>query len=184
MPLAGWPMLQHVIDRMAPQADPLLLAVEQYDPALDSFGLRQVPDPLPGNRGPLGGVLSALRRSARSTPWLLLVPCDAPFLPPDLGAALQSRAGRTGSMLVTAAWRGEWQPTFSLWHRALIESLDEAVTSRQLGGLKQFMREVGAEVLDWPPSPASSGPDPFYNVNDPGSLQRAEGWLSQGTKPC
>jgi molybdopterin-guanine dinucleotide biosynthesis protein A len=181
IPLAGRPMLQHVIDRLAPQANPLLLAVDRNDPALNPFGLEQVSDPLPGHQGPLGGVLSALRHAAR---WLLLAPCDAPFLPLNLGAELASRAASSGALLVTAAWQGHWQPTFSLWHRDLAQRLEEAVLSRHIGGLRQFMHEQQAEVLDWPVASPANGPEPFYNVNDRAALQRAEAWLGQEENAC
>ena len=70
--LAGRPLLQHVIDRLAPQVAVLVLSVERGDPALAEFGLRQVPDPALGSNGPLGGLLSVLEAMPAGCDWLLL----------------------------------------------------------------------------------------------------------------
>ena len=143
------------------------------------FELPQLADPLPGHRGPLGGLLSALRHYSGHYPWVLLVPCDAPFLPAMLAAKLLERAleaGLPGAMVVD---RGEWQPTFSVWHRSLLPDLERAVGAEELGGFKQLMRTVRLADCNWQTDGEPDAPSPFYNVNDRAALQQAESWLRQ-----
>jgi molybdopterin-guanine dinucleotide biosynthesis protein A len=78
---------------------------------LAEFGLPQLPDPHPGHRGPLGGVLSGLRYFAPRRGWLLVVPCDAPFLPPDLAKRVSTcaqRAAAAANDAAALALAGRW----------------------------------------------------------------------------
>lgn len=169
VPLAGKPLLAHVIARLRPQAGTLSLSVEMHDPALDAFGLRQLPDPAAGSKGPLGGLLSALEAVAAESDWLLLAPCDAPFLPSDLGARLSRGALDAGSAGAVAGYGGELQPTCSLWHRELLPELRRAVLEDGLGGFKQFLSRHPLPAVAWPDAEVP----PFFNVNTPGDLARA-----------
>ena len=78
----GQPLVDHVIDRIAPQVDELLISANRN---LDDYarrGYRVITDSLPGFQGPLAGVLAGLQASAHE--WMLVVPCDMPHLPEDL----------------------------------------------------------------------------------------------------
>lgn len=173
--LVGQPLLQHVLDRLAPQVSRLALCVERPVAKMAMFGVEQLPDPGPGHLGPLGGVLSAMRRFAGSTPWILVVPCDAPFLPPDLGQRLLARARECGAPCVVVHWRGQRQPTFALWNRSLLGRLERAVAEEGQAGLWAFQDRCRAEQLEWVDDPAK--PPPFFNINDPDALDRARRWL-------
>lgn len=179
VPLAGKPLLQHVIERVAPQVQRLVLSVERYSPELAGFNLEQVADPRPGHAGPLGGLLSALELIAGQTEWLLLVPCDAPFLPPDLGRRLQQTAMDSGRAGCVIRYGGEVQPTFSVWNRSLLPSLQQAVFEHGLAGFKQYLYSAPQALMDWDLSESKSlDPPPFFNINDPAALKEAEHWLS------
>jgi molybdopterin-guanine dinucleotide biosynthesis protein A len=168
-----------VIDRVAPQVQTLVLSVERYSPELAGFGLEQVADPRPGHAGPLGGLLSSLVFTARQNDWLLLVPCDAPFLPLDLGQRLQQTALDSGRAACVICYDGEVQPTFSVWHRSLLPSLEQAVSDCGLAGFKQYLDSAPQATMVWDiPEPKFLQPSPFFNINDPVALEEAERWLS------
>jgi len=168
LPLAGKPMLSHVIDRVRPQVTELSLSVECRSGLFDSFGLQQLPDLKPGG-GPLEGLLAALQWMDPAFDWLLLVPCDAPFVPRDLLEQLYESATQSGLAGALARYEGEIQPTFSLWRRSVLPNLEQAVTSRGLSGFKQFLCEVRLAERDWSPST----PSPFFNINDREALCKA-----------
>jgi molybdopterin-guanine dinucleotide biosynthesis protein A len=182
--LAGRPLLQHVIDRLAPQVAALALSVERESPLLAGFGLPQLPDPLPGHCGPLGGLLAGLRHFADLRHWVLLVPCDAPFLPPDLAARLQACAARADAPAAVVVHGGEWQPTFSLWHRGVLPELERAVVRDGQAGFKPFLRALRAAECVWSDEAGPGGPPPFFNVNDPAALRQAARWIGQETPAC
>ena len=169
-PLGGVPMLQHVIDRMQGQVDVLFLSVERPLPVFEPFGLEQVPDPLPGSRGPLGGLASVLRRASEGgSEWLLLAPCDAPFLPHDLASRLHGVAASECLPVAVARDDSGLQPAFSLWHRDVLANIDRAVRSG-MAGFRQFLEGNPHAAVDWP----EVDPAPFFNINDHAALERAK----------
>jgi len=177
--LDGMPLLAHVIERVAPQVQELVLSVESDSPELADFGLEQVADPRPGHGGPLGGLLSSLQFTAVRHEWLLLVPCDAPFLPPDLGERLYQQAVSSGRAGCVIRYGGEVQPTFSLWNRSLLPDLEAAVLERGMSGFKQYLASAPQALLDWErPEAPFAQPSPFFNINDPAGLAEAERWSS------
>lgn len=167
--LAGKPMLQHVIDRIDPQVNRLMLSVEREADEYAAFGLAQVADPLPGSRGPLGGLLAALRTLQAEEDWLLLVPCDAPFLPRDLLARLLLRAREEKLPGAVISVTGEVQPTFSLWHRDLLPRLEWAVLEQKMAGFKQFLAHEALAPAEVEPKRAWR----FLNINDLAALEQA-----------
>jgi molybdopterin-guanine dinucleotide biosynthesis protein A len=179
MPLGGRPLLRHVVERMLPQVSELGLSVERRTAAYEPFGLVQFPDPAPGHRGPLGGLLAALRCFAARHEWVVLAPCDAPFLPADLAAALRHSAVAAGASCAVVRYRGELQPTFSIWHRRLLPRLERAVVRDGLAGFKQWLPDLEAAECDWPEPAESAAPPPFMNVNDYGGLDAAAAWIRQ-----
>jgi len=169
LPLAGKPLLQHVIDRVQPQVGELYLSVERASEPLAVFGLRQVEDPRT-DAGPLAGLMRGLQNMSVNYDWLMLAPCDAPFVPRDQGRRLLECALDSGLPGAFARYGAEPQPTFSIWHRGLLPRMERAVTREHMAGLKQFLRLENLAVLDWPAAKVS----PFFNINDPETLSEAE----------
>lgn len=86
----GRPLVEWVIDAVAPQVDELVVSANRNLEAYGAYGRRVLPDTLPGYAGPLAGVLAAL--DAVMADWLLVVPCDTPHLPADLAVRLMVAA--------------------------------------------------------------------------------------------
>ncbi|MEZ5651905.1 MAG: molybdenum cofactor guanylyltransferase MobA [Burkholderiaceae bacterium] len=129
--LGGRAMIDHVIERISPQVSTLLINANQ-DPA--RFAPRPwpvVPDRLPGHAGPLAGLHAGLALAA--TDWVLMVPCDSPFLPLDLARQLADAAGRQAVPIAVAAAGGREQPVFALVARKLCPDLQDYL---QAGGRK------------------------------------------------
>lgn len=167
--LAGQPLLRHVMARLDPQCEQLMLSVETTDPCWEPFGLQQVADLLAGGQGPLGGLLAAMQALPGTPGWLLLAPCDAPFLPLNLAEQLARCASEKQAAAALVNYQGEWQPTFSLWHTRLLPELRAAVMEQGRHGLKEFLRTRDCAVLDWP----ATTPNPFFNINEPADLALA-----------
>lgn len=176
--LAGKPLVQHVIDRLAPQVRQVMISVETAIPGLESFGLEQVPDPEPGSNGPLGGLAAVLSQlDGSGCQWLLMVPCDAPFLPLDLGRNLLRKAESEQTKVAVVRYGSELQPTFSLWNVGLCGDLNRAVSKDRMAGFKQYLRGTTFSVLDWPSSPLN----PFFNINDASALEYARKMMCKQT---
>jgi molybdopterin-guanine dinucleotide biosynthesis protein A len=168
----GMPLLMHVIERMQPQCSRLLLSVEAPDTQWQTFGLAQVADPGLGSNGPLGGLLACMEAMQGDADWLLLAPCDAPFLPPDLGARLLEAANERDAVGAVVSWQGELQPTFSLWHLGLLPQVRVASAEQGMRGLKEFLQTCDPAVVEWP----EQQPPPFFNINTRDGLAAAEAY--------
>jgi len=168
LPLGDKPLLRHVIDRVNPQVGRLFLSVERPSEAFEAFGLPQVEDPEPDG-GPLGGLLSTMQQMSWNHDWLLLVPCDAPFIPSDLAAKLLACALDSARPGAVVCYESEIQPTFSIWSRSILPQLEPAVLEDGMAGIKQFLNVVELAELGWP----GSEPSPFFNINDQDTLLKA-----------
>lgn len=94
--LDGLPMLSHVIARLAPQVETMLLNANGDPARFQDFGLPVAPDPVEGFAGPLAGVLAGLtwaRANAPQAEGIVTVAGDTPFFPRDLVAKLLEACG-------------------------------------------------------------------------------------------
>lgn len=84
--LNGQALVTHVIQRIAPQVDEILISANRNLPDYRALGYAVLSDASPDFQGPLAGLLSGLR--AARYEWVLSVPCDTPQLPENLVAEL------------------------------------------------------------------------------------------------
>jgi len=159
LPLAGRPLASHVIARLAPQVDALLISANRNLDAYRAFGHPVLTDASAEFLGPLAGLRAGL--AACATPWLVCCPCDCPALPADLVARLRAAVG--DAPLAVATVEGRMQPTFQLCRRELLPALDAflAAGHRRVGG---WCREMGAVEVAFPDINA------FRNMNNPADL--------------
>lgn len=131
----GKPMVMHVIERLAPQVDILVINANQNADRYLAFGHTVVPDRIEGYAGPLAGLHAGLCESR--TPLLVTVPCDSPFLPLDLVARLRNALDEERAQLAVAKTGDRSQPVFSLVRRDV------------LGDLAQFLAAGGRKIDAW-----------------------------------
>ncbi|MCL4186018.1 MAG: molybdenum cofactor guanylyltransferase MobA [Rhodobacteraceae bacterium] len=177
--LAGRPLVAHALARLAPQVGILALSANGEPARLASLGLQVLADADDSRPGPLAGVLAGLDwAAARGHAALICVPCDAPFLPADLAARLAAAAAPSGAAVAAspdAGGRLRRHPTVALWPVACRAALRQAVA----GGLRKpglWAEILGAGVAAWDARPV----DPFFNVNTPDDLARAEALVATG----
>ncbi len=160
-PLAGW-----VAARLRDHVVEVLLNANRNLGSYAALGHTVVADHLPGNLGPLAGLLAAARTARQE--WLLTVPCDAPFLPLDLALHLHAQALANEVPMVRAADETGIHYAVMLMHRSLLADLD------------LFVREGGRQVRAWqerhPVETVTFSGDPyaFLNINTPDDLRTAE----------
>jgi molybdopterin-guanine dinucleotide biosynthesis protein A len=121
--LNGQPMVAQVVARFAPQVDELLINANQNAARYEAFGYRVVADAITGFAGPLAGLHAAL--STATTPLVATVPCDSPFLPPDLVARLHAALAASGAQFAVARTFAQAHPVFCLCRRDLLPHLTD-----------------------------------------------------------
>jgi molybdenum cofactor guanylyltransferase len=176
--LAGRSMVARVVDRLRPQADTLIINANGDPSRFSGFGLPIVPDSIPGFAGPLAGILAGMRWAqdhASEARFLVSVPSDTPFFPPNLVTALSEGCGRDEDTIAMAASPDGTHPVFALWPIALADDLERYMAA---GGTKIITfadRHLRLNVpfenllLD-----GIGEVDPFFNVNTPEEAVEAE----------
>jgi molybdopterin-guanine dinucleotide biosynthesis protein A len=176
--LGGQSLLGHVVARLEPQVAGLALNANGDDGRFADLGLPVLSDSIDGFVGPLAGVLAGLDWAAsQGAVAIVTAAADTPFFPCDLVPRLMMEADGMDAPLVLAATpdteRGRNRhPTFGLWPVALRDDLRAALN----GGLRKVVlwsdQHGGRESLF-----GNEPFDPFFNVNTPEDLARAEGLL-------
>lgn len=155
----GRPLVAHVIKRLAPQVDALLISANRNLDSYRAHGIPVVTDAAEERLGPLAGIQAGLR--ACETPWLVVCPCDCPHLPLDLAARLLAGIGQ--SRLAIAVTSDRTQPTFMLCHRELLPALDAWLAAGERKVMAWCRNQAAVEV-NFPDAAA------FRNMNTPGEL--------------
>ena len=119
--LRGRPMVAWVIERFAPQVGEILINANQNPAAYGAFGHRVIPDEISGFAGPLAGLHRGLTEAAHEL--VATVPCDSPFLPPDLIARLRAALERDAAELTVARTGDQPHPVFCLCRKSVLPSL-------------------------------------------------------------
>lgn len=174
--LGGMTLLAHALMAAADWSDKVAVSVR----IAGQLGALPVPEIVDDGaiEGPLGGLAAALRYArlcARDT--VLTIPCDAPFLPPDLALRLQSGLDE-GLSAAVASSRGALHPVCALWRTAALEALPDYIRTGQTS-LRRFADSLGFAEVEWSCDPF----DPFMNINTPTDLSAAAAVLRQGRAP-
>lgn len=119
--LDGRPMVAHVLARLAPQVGSLLINANQNPDRYAQFGYPVVADALGGFAGPLAGLHAGM--TAATTPFVVTVPCDSPFLPTDLVARLATGFADNMAQLAVAKTVDQPHPVFALVRRDVLPHL-------------------------------------------------------------
>lgn len=170
--LAGRTLLDFALDRARQSGAPIAIGARFTGQLAMPNDVVCVPDDAAID-GPLASLSAGLTWAAAvRAQHLLTLPCDAPFLPDDLGQKLQRRAD--GKRPVLPMSRGQVHPACGLWPVCMGAQLPAylATGRRSLLG---FADHVGYQTEDW----GSPERDPFFNVNTPEDLRTAGQWLVQ-----
>ena len=127
----GKPMVAHVIERLAPQVETLIINANRNLDQYGAFGYPVVSDEVSGYAGPLAGLHAGLR--ACTTPLIVTAPCDSPFLPTDLVLRLHAAMEENIAELAVAKTGDQSHPVFTLCTVSLLPSLTAFLES---GGRK------------------------------------------------
>ena len=117
--LAGRTMIEHVIERLGPQVDEIIINANQNLDKYAKLGYPVAPDVTGGFAGPLAGLQAGLQ--AANHPLVVTAPCDSPFLPHDLVSRLAGAIG--GKRLAVAKTGGQPHPVFALVRRDVLDHL-------------------------------------------------------------
>jgi molybdopterin-guanine dinucleotide biosynthesis protein A len=171
--LGGRTILERVVERIRPQAQPLVINANGDPMRFAGFGLPVVPDAVADFPGPLAGVLTGMlwaRRHAPAAADIVTVPTDGPFVPRDLVARLVAARDAAGADLAQAASGGQAHPVVGLWPVRLADDLRRALIDEDIRKVDVWTARHRLVTVAFATAPI----DPFFNANRPDDLAEAE----------
>ncbi len=182
MMLAGKSLYDHVLDRIAPVCDSIIVVGSSDNTAgLARPHVRVVCDAVPGE-GPLGGIWSGLRAS--SSALNLIMGADMPCGSPTLAQAMEQRAITASLDILYPSIDGLVEPLFAIYSRRVADIAGELLAAgrHSVRGLfkcpelnigivdRTFVQQYDAKLAS------------FFNVNTSDDLVMAEYMLTRRKK--
>jgi molybdopterin-guanine dinucleotide biosynthesis protein A len=174
----GRPLVQRVVDRMAPIADELLVTSNQ--PAELSFlRVPLVADLKPG-RGALGGLYTALASAHEEL--VAVVACDMPFASAPLVAACVDILQREAADVVIARTPEGFEPMHAVYRRrTCLPAIESAIDADQWRVISWFPQVKVRTLTEEELSRLDPDGSAFLNLNTPEEFAEAE--RRAGNKP-
>jgi molybdenum cofactor guanylyltransferase len=163
---AGKPMISHVLDRLHPQVDEILINANRETERYAAFGYPIIRDEIAGYAGPLAGLHSGM--CAAQHEFVMTIPCDSPFLPTDLASRLMQSLVNSNAELAVAKTGTQAQPVFCLCRKSLKANLQNFI---QNGGRKIDAWYGALKVVE---VAFDDQPEAFANINTPEELKSLE----------
>lgn len=157
------PLVEHVIERLSPQLDNILISANRNIDVYRKFGYEVISDEIGDNWGPLAGIYSAMLHTTSSH--LLSVPCDTPLLPDDLVSRMTQEISAAEVCIASDGER--LQSVIALLSTGLKDQLRESLMAGD--------RKVEAWMLSRQHAIAKySDTTAFLNANSPEDIMNIE----------
>jgi molybdenum cofactor guanylyltransferase len=171
--LHGRPLLEYIIAGLRPQVGHILINANRNLDRYRVFGYPVAADTAGSFLGPLAGMATGMQ--AVTTPLLLAVPCDSPFVPVALCDRLRRALDEADADISVAHDGIRMQPVFALLRCALLPSLLAYLGEgeRKIDGWYARHRLALADF--------SAEPDVFLNLNTPADRLTLENRLAGNT---
>jgi molybdenum cofactor guanylyltransferase len=173
--LDGVSLIGRVMSRIRFQVDQTIINANGDATRFEYLNVPIVPDHLPTGT-PLAGLHAALRYASRNDfDAVLTVGSDQPFLPLDLVHRLEEEGRATGAAVGESG--GQVHYLTGLWSAALTPELETQI-KKGMRRVQDFVNLLATAEVDWPTAPH----DPFFNVNTPEDVARAEAIVASGLR--
>jgi molybdenum cofactor guanylyltransferase len=168
------PLMQHVIERLKPQVNEILINANREIHQYQAFGYPVLQDRYANFIGPLAGFSLGLQYAKHD--YVLTVPCDSPLLPHDLAQRLLAGLIESNTDIIVASSNGHAHPVFSLCKKTVLPSLDQylALGEHRVSAWQKSLRYTETDFSDYS--------DAFTNLNTIEDLATLESKLKQSLK--
>ena len=145
------PLIEHVLTSIKPQVDEIIISANRNIDTYEKYGYKVISDTSDDYRGPLAGIAAALPYCTNE--WVLVVPCDMPFLPGNIVEKLSAEKKQSISIVES---NSKMQLVFLL-HTRLQASIQQSLDNNQLR-LMQWVKSHQPAIINF-------SDDAFKNFN-------------------
>ena len=175
----GRPLLAHAIERLQPQVAGMVINANGEATRFAPFRLPVIADSIAGFAGPLAGVHAGLAWVKANRPGIehvVTVAADTPFIPTDLVPRFLAAQKNQSTLLVARSEEG-LHPVIGLWPVSMVTALEESL-KQGVRKASAFVQERGAVEVFFPRIEIGARLiDPFFNINSPEDLAKADALL-------
>jgi len=173
VPFQSQPMIEHVLARLAPQVDEIMINANRELAYYHSLGYRVLQDEIANFAGPLAGMQLGLKHATHDL--VLFVPCDSPLLPADLVQKLSAGLLQANADIAVATCGDNSHPVFCLCKKSLLASLEEflAQGNRKVHTWQKSQRYIEVDF--------GNNHQAFENLNSPDDIIKLEAKLAQSS---
>jgi molybdopterin-guanine dinucleotide biosynthesis protein A len=129
------PLVTHVITRLIPQVDEILINANREIETYKTLGYQVLPDEVADFAGPLAGMQLGLKYAHHD--YVLTAPCDSPLLPLDLASRLQAALIEYDAEIAIVSSDGNTHPVFCLCRKSVLPTLND------------YLDQGGRKVSEW-----------------------------------
>lgn len=164
--LKNKPLIQHVISRLQPQTNEILINANREIAQYEAFGLPVLQDENAEFVGPLAGICLGLKHAKHE--FVLSVPCDSPLLPLDLALRLLNGMLESRADIAVASSGGDVHPVFCLMKKSVLPSLVDFLDAgeRKVSAWQKSQQYCEVDFSDCN--------EAFVNLNTPEDLASLE----------
>ncbi len=172
--LSQQPLIAHVIARLSPQVDEIIINANREIHQYEALGYRVLQDEtsqagIEQFAGPLAGMQLGLKYAKHD--YVLFAPCDSPLLPLNLGLCFKDALVKANADIAVATSSLNTHPVFCLCKKSLLPSLTS------------YLQQGGRKVSAWQKSlkyievDFSGVEDAFENLNSVEDLAKLKSKL-------
>jgi molybdopterin-guanine dinucleotide biosynthesis protein A len=180
-PLAGRPVLAHVVERLAPQVSGMIINTNGEAARFAAFRLPVAADSIAGFAGPLAGVHAGLSWIEANRPginYAVTVAADTPFFPTDLVRRFRDALKPYPTLLVARSAQG-LHPVIGLWPVSMAGDLEKSLKQGARKASTWVESQGAVEVFFPEVEIGGRAVDPFFNINSPEDLALANALLTR-----
>jgi molybdenum cofactor guanylyltransferase len=166
VPLLQTPLIQHVINRLKPQVDEIIINANRQIAQYSALGYPVHQDENADFLGPLAGFSLGLKHAKYD--YVLTVPCDSPLLPLNLAQRLMLGLIENNADIAIATTNGNAHPVFSLCKKSVLPSLTAYLASEERR-VSAWQKSQNYTEVDF-----SDAADAFINLNTIDDLSALE----------
>ena len=157
------PLIEYVIDAIAEQNTNILISANQNLERYSEYGYPVISDRVGGFQGPLAGMAAAMK--VATTPYILTLPCDAPFVYSGYQDAMWAGLQGQQTDLAVAYDGRRLQPVHALLPVSLRSELEDFL-SGSVRRVDTWYSAHAMGLVDF-----SDRPQMFHNLNTPEELE-------------
>ena len=172
------PIIEYTINKVKKYLEKVIIVTNHENTYFQQNKLVTVKDCIPGQLGPLVGILTAMEWAKNNIPkckWIATFPCDTPFFPEEVIIKFIEESKKQDSLLLCASTHGRKHNIFGLWSLDLYERLKNDLIKNNIRKVQEWTEKNNIKNLEF----NFKNYDPFYNINTEEELKISKNILKK-----